>query len=539
MRKKNATQQLLTVGMTALAVPAGLSAKTVEKPNIILIVVDDLGFSDTAPYGGTDIQTPNLSRLAGEGIRFRQFYNNAISAPTRASLLTGQYQHNAGVGFFNVDLGDPYYQGYLNHESLTMAEVLHQAGYTTLMSGKWHLGLKTRDRWPNQRGFDHFFGFLGGASQYYDAGESDQDEWPVRLFKDNVPYKLQKGEYLTQKITDQAVDFIDEASKQKSKPFFLYLAYNAPHWPLQALPEDIAKYKDVYNIGWDSLRIRRFEQAKAQGVLAPTDTLSQHDSRVRTWEMLSPEEKTYYEKRQEVFAAMVDRVDQGIGQVLAKLREVGRDKNTLVIFISDNGAQGGSDGRAWIEMQSGEVGEPGTWFKQNSNWSQTGNSPLRDYKSLPYEGGISSPLIAWYPGKIPSGKIVEGIAHVIDIAPTFYAVAGAQYPQTYDGHTIQPLEGRSLLPVLEGQADSVDRGEPLFWEWAGNRAVRDGRWKYIHVDDQIGDELYDIEKDRAENYNVATEHPDILQKLKTEWQKWASTHHVKFPYPKGWPHYKW
>ncbi|MDR4931255.1 arylsulfatase [Segatella bryantii] len=539
----NSKVSMLTLSAVSTLTPFSVSAHTQAKksearPNIILIMVDDLGFSDIAPYGGSDIHTPHLTRLAQEGIRFRQFYNNSISAPTRASLITGQYQHNAGMGFFNVDLGDPNYQGYLNRESLTFGEVLHEAGYTTLISGKWHVGDKDQSQWPSQRGFDRSFGFLGGASRYYDAGENANARFAVELYKDNKPYKLKPGEYLTDKITDNALEFISEASKKKN-PFFLYLAFNAPHWPLQALPEDIQKYKGVYHDGWDSLRVKRYENAKAQGVIAPSTQLTSHDGKVRAWNTLQDSEKADYEKRQEVYAAMVDRVDQEIGRVLDKLQEIKQDKNTLIIFISDNGAQGGSDARAWQEKQSGEVGAPGSWYMQNSNWSQTGNSPFRDYKAAPYEGGISAPFIAWYPGHIQANTIVDGVAHLIDIAPTFYDLAKAKYPAEYQGHQIQQLSGKSLLPVLYGKTDTVQRGEPLFWEWAGNRAVRDGKWKYIHVEDQIGDELYDIENDRAENHNVATEHPEVLRRLKQEWLYWAKQNHVKYPYPSGWPHFRW
>lgn len=537
MKNKIYGRSLVTAALAALSVPAA-AQKNTGRPNIIMIMVDDLGFSDIAPYGGTDIQTPNLSRLADEGIRFRQFYNNSISAPTRASLITGQYQHNAGIGFFDMNLGDPNYQGYLNKESLTFAEVLHKAGYTTLMSGKWHVGSKDRSQWPNQRGFDHFFGFLRGASRYYDNGETDNDRYPVRLIKDNEPVKLAKGEYLTDAIADNAISFIDQASKKKN-PFFLYLAFNAPHWPLQARPEDIAKYKGKYAIGWDSLRQQRYENAVRAGVIPAGSSLTQHDGRVRAWASLPDDEKAHYERRQEVYAAMIDRVDQQIGRVLDELRKTGRYDNTLVVFISDNGAQGGSDSRAWQEKKSGEVGAPGSWYTQNSDWSQACDAPLRDYKSLPYEGGISAPFIAWWPGHIPAGKIVDGTAHIIDIAPTFYDVAGADYPSKADGHDIQPLAGKSLVPVLSGQADTVSRGKPLFWEWAGNRAVRSGRWKYIHVDDQIGDELYDIAADRAENNNVAVQHPDVVERLKNEWRQWAGANHVRYPYPSSWPHFRW
>ena len=534
----------IATGIAASLMPAMASAqKNEQRPNIILILVDDLGFSDIGSYGASEIHTPNLDRLASEGIRFRQFYNNSISAPTRASLITGQFSHKAGVGYFNVDLGLPPYQGYLNQESLTFGEVLQQAGYTTLMSGKWHVGDKL-GQLPNQRGFDHFFGFGGGGHDYYARPEGQSDNpgnhfnFNDSLYLDNSRLALKKGEYLTESITTHAIDFIDEASK-KDNPFFLYLAFNAPHWPLQSKPEDIEKYKGVYSEGWDVLRQRRFENAKKLGVIDKNTTLAKHDDRVREWASLPDDEKKFYERRQEVFASMIDRVDQEIGRISKKLKEVGRYDNTLIIFLSDNGAQGGSDARTLEQNKSGEVGTPGSWHTQNSNWSQAGDSPFRNYKSTPYEGGISAPFIAWYPSQIKGGRIVDGIGHIIDVAPTFYELAKAKYPKKQNGNAILPLAGKSLVPVLTGKADVVNRGAPLFWEWAGNQAVREGKWKYVHADPKLGDELYDIENDRAENYNVAAEHPEIVASLKKKFEDWAKKNNVKNPYPSEWPHFRW
>jgi arylsulfatase A-like enzyme len=251
---------LLAAGL--LTVQA-VSAQKKQKPNIVLVLVDDLGFSDIGPFGATEIETPNLDKLAAGGLKLKEFYNNSICAPTRASLLTGQYQHKAGVGFFNNNLGLAAYQGFLNRESLTLAEVLKSGGYTTLMAGKWHVG-DDRNQWPNQRGFDHFFGFIGGASNYYEIGEKGTETVP--LVKDNEPYFLEPGKYLTEEITNNALGFLDDQQKAK-KPFFLYLAYNAPHWPLQALPADIAKYKGKYKLGWDSLRVQRYRNAIKKGLI--------------------------------------------------------------------------------------------------------------------------------------------------------------------------------------------------------------------------------------------------------------------------------
>lgn len=525
----------LPAGLAALSVAPALqaSAQKASRPNIIMIMVDDMGFSDSSPYGATDLHTPNLDKLAQEGIRFRQFYNNAISAPTRASLITGQYQHRAGIGYFDINLGDPAYQGYLNQSSLTFGEVLQQAGYSTLISGKWNVG-QQREHWPRQRGFDRAFGFLYARNPYFNDGSKGEPGSSAlgrglvqELWLDNEPYESPRGKYLTDEITDHALQFIDDQQQQFQgrKPFFLYLPFNAPHAPLHALPEDIARYEGQYAIGWDSLRQKRFEGTKALGLIADGTRLAPHDDGIQRWNELTYYEKLYWQKREEVFAAMIDRVDQSIGRLLAKLKELGQYDNTLIVFCSDNGAQGGT--RLRDEGSDGPIGAPGTYYIPLGHWSQAGNSPLREYKARPYEGGISSPFIAWYPSKIKAGQIVDGIGHVIDLAPTFYELAKAKYPSKYKGVKTHPLPGRSLVPVLTGKQTVVERGEPLFWEWAGNRAVREGKWKLVSIYPENRTELYDIENDRGETTDVAADHPDIVEHLQQQWKLWATQNDVK------------
>ncbi|MDQ0966556.1 arylsulfatase A-like enzyme [Flavobacterium sp. W4I14] len=511
---------LLAAGLLAVQ---GASAQKKQKPNIVLVLVDDLGFSDIGPYGATEIETPNLDKLAAGGLKLKEFYNNSICAPTRASLLTGQYQHKAGVGFFNNNLGLAAYQGFLNRESLTLAEVLKSGGYTTLMAGKWHVG-DDRNQWPNQRGFDHFFGFIGGASNYYEIGEKGNETVP--LVKDNEPYFLEPGKYLTEEITNNALGFLDGQQKAK-KPFFLYLAYNAPHWPLQALPADIAKYKGKYKSGWDSLRVQRYRNAIKKGLIGSDQKIAAHDDQVKPWNKLTYDEQEYWQTRQEVYAAMIDHVDQGVGRLLAKLKELKQDENTLIIFISDNGAQGGNGTRPYTQRTTGPVGTAGSYETQNSNWSQTGNSPLRNYKGAPYEGGISAPFIAWFPNKIKAGTIAKGTGHLIDLAPTFYELAGINYPKQLNGITSNALPGKSLLPLLSGSTDTVQRAAPLFWERGGNKAVRWGKWKLVSPAGLTEKyELFDIEKDRAENADVAAQHPEIVAQLKAAYVKWAAENGV-------------
>lgn len=498
---------------------ANANAQQHRKPNIVLIMVDDMGYSDLGCYG-SEIQTPNLDRLAAEGTRFKEFYNNSICAPTRASLLTGQYQHKAGVGYFDVDLGLPAYQGYLNKESLTLAEVLKEAGYSTLMAGKWHVG-KDSLAWPNQRGFDHFYGFPNALSNYFDIGKYGQAP-AVELVRDNKKLQLQPGEYLTNTITDNALGFLDEQHKL-NKPFFLYLAFNAPHWPLQALPEDIKKYEGLYDAGWDSLRTARIKKQMKLGIIPGNAQIALRDDSVAVWKNLSYDEKKLWKAKMEVYAAMVDRVDQNVGRLLAKLKELKAEENTLIVFLSDNGAQGGftKNSNRKPPRNTGPIGTPGSYGYQEQNWAYLSNTPLRDYKNTMHEGGISTPFIAWYPGKIPAGEIKQGTGHIIDLAPTFYALAGYKYPAKYKGHSVNPLPGKNLLPVLEGIGKVVDRGEPLFWERAGNRAVRSGKWKIVSTFPIYRWELFDLEKDKGETTDLAGRFPNVVDQLSAQYFEWA------------------
>jgi arylsulfatase A-like enzyme len=507
---------LLLLGITVNAFSQGTPAK--GKPNIILILADDLGYSDIGAYG-SEIKTPNLDRLAKEGLRLKEFYNNSICAPTRASLLTGQYQHKAGVGYFSNNLGIPAYQGYLNQESLTLAEVLKENGYGTYMSGKWHVnGLNVSNPW--QRGFDH--SLMSENGSYFDQGDY-QGGLKRPYMIDGKPYNLEAGTYYqTDVITQHAIDEIKDASKA-DKPFFLYLAYTAPHWPLHALPEDIAKYKGKYNLGWDALRRQRFERQKELGIVSQTATLSTKEADIYDWARLSYDQKSQWAAKMEVFAAMVDRLDQGVGKVLDQLKQSGKDDNTIVIFISDNGAPA-EEMIKWhngATRNTGPVGTIGSYESQSKNWSYASNTPFIGFKDYMYEGGISSPFIAWYPSKIKAGTIAKGTGHLIDIAPTFYELAGAAYPKTYKNITPNALVGKSLVPVLFGQQDEVKRGEPLFWERAGNRGVREGKWKLVSTYPSYTWELYDLEKDRGETTNLVRENHDVVSQLSVKYFQWA------------------
>ena len=516
---------LLFAGLTA---NISITNAQRKQPNIILIMVDDMGYSDIGSYG-SEIQTPNLDRLAFEGLRLRQFYNNSICAPTRASVLTGQYPHKAGVGYFNVNLGLPPYQGYLNKESLTLAEVLKQGGYQTYLSGKWHVGADSSDKeWPNQRGFDHFFGFLGGASsyQYPNSNIKSGARVPGPFLEDGktVSFRTDSSFYLTDAITDHAISDIKEASKI-CKPFFLYLAYNAPHWPLQAKKEDIEKYKGRYDIGWDSLRTKRFEKQKELGIVPSNALLSKKDADIPDWNYLTFEEQHFWSKKMEVYAAMVDRVDQGIGRVLQALKESGKLENTFIVFLSDNGAPAEDVSHFMGAVANdGPVGTSGSYESQSKKWSYASNTPFRAFKAFAYEGGISTPLIAWYPSHIPAGKIAAGDGHIIDLASTFYDIAGVAYPHTFHGINSNALPGKSLEKILFRKDSLPER--PLFWERAGNRAVQLGQWKLVSIYPSYQWELYNLEKDRGESTDVAAKNPVLVNKLSRLYFEWAKDNGV-------------
>jgi arylsulfatase A-like enzyme len=495
-----------------------------DRPNVILIMVDDMGYSDLGVYG-SEINTPNLDKLANEGIRLQEFYNNAICAPTRASLLTGQYPHRAGIGYFDVDLGLPAYQGFLNKESLTIGEVMRNAGYSTLLSGKWHVGNDSL-AWPNQRGFDQFYGIISGASNYFNADNISLfgRDYPVTLVKNNKRLQPEKNSYyFTDEVTNNAISFIENQDLQ-NKPFFLYVAYTAPHWPLQALPEDIAKYKGKYSDGWDILREQRFNRQKALGIIPSNAGLPERDSTIPDWNNLSYDEQQVWQSRMEVYAAMVDRMDQGVGKIYETLKRLKKDDNTVIIFLSDNGAEGGTNtgfrGVRIKKQNSGPVGTPDSFDYIYKNWSFALNTPLNGYKGAMFEGGISTSFIAWYPKKISPKTISRGTGHIIDIAPTIYDITGATYPKKYQQATTNSLVGKSLWPVFTGQTSSVNRDEPIFWERAGNRAVRKGPWKIV-ANHQQPWQLYNIENDRAETTNLAEKHPDIVRDLAIEYAQWT------------------
>ena len=482
-----------------------------ERPNIIVILADDMGFSDLGCYG-SEIRTPNLDRMGAEGVRFRWMYNCARCCPTRASLLTGLYPPQNGIGYMWKDFGAPGYQGYLNENCVTIAEVLREAGYATWMSGKWHVG-RDAEHWPRQRGFEKFYGLIGGAARYWGTKgglwvDGDQRFRPGKSF------------YATDAFTDRAVQFLDEHDGQR--PFFLYLAYTAPHWPLHAWQEDIRRYRERYREGWHVLRRERWRRMIDMGIVrerwglpAPRpDTTPWSASDPRSWEEIGDQEE--WALRMAVYAAMIDRMDQGIGRVMRKLREMGAEQNTLVLFLSDNGA--GSERREKSEPGV-KTGQPGSFVAYGPDWAAAGNTPLRRYKRWVDEGGIATPLIAYWPTVIPDGGTwSDEVSHVIDIMATCIDAAGADYPERYEGRDITPLEGRSLLPVLRGNRRAGHK--ILGWSHEGHYALRKGRWKLV-FDEREHAELFDLVADRTETTDLSARYPEKVAELLKQFDAWA------------------
>lgn len=494
-----------------------------NKPNIILIMADDMGFSDIGSYG-SEINTPNLDRLAKEGTRLRQCYNGGICAPSRASLLTGQNPHKAGIGFFNRDLGLPAYQGYLNKESLTIAEVLKTGGYSTYMVGKWHVGNEP-DKWPLKRGFDKFFGFIDGGLSFWDTKPIIKGgPFSSKLYEGDKEFTItDKNHYLTDALTDKAIGYLKE--KSNKNPFFLYMAYNAPHWPMHAKPTDIEKYKGKYDLGWDSLRTIRHQNLVKLG-LVDANAVAVKDKSLPVWNKLTYDEKQMWVKKMEVYAAMVDNLDQNIGKLLKYLEETKQLDNTLIVFISDNGAEDWDFSKMpmAINRSSGTVGTAGSNESYTKNWAQLSNMPFRSYKSTPYEGGLSSPFIARLPKVIPANEIQQGAVHITDILPSFIELAGIEYPKTYNGITPNALNGVSFISSIK--TNQWNRSKPIFHEWAGYRTVWDGRWKAVSNYPENKWELYDLSVDRTESKNVANQFPEIVSKINEAYKNWAKENAV-------------
>jgi arylsulfatase A-like enzyme len=535
------------------------SPKADRKPNIIVIMADDLGFSDIGCYGG-EIHTPNIDYLANNGIRYTQFYNTSRCCPTRASLLTGLYNQQAGIGKMTDAEDEPGYRGHLTENTVTLAEVLKSAGYQTAMSGKWHVSntnvqknpqeqldwlnhkkdygdFAPIDQYPTSRGFDKYFGNIWGVVDFFDPFSLVSGTKPIK----NVP----KNYYHTDAINDTAVAYIKSYAKTAA-PFFMYVAETAPHWPLMALPEDIAKYKDTYTSGWDAIRKARYQKMSKMGLIDPAKTkLSDRWQNELTWE--NNPDKAWDAQAMAVHAAMIDRMDQGIGRMIKALRETGQLDNTLILFLSDNGASPENcaaygpgfdrpsetrDGRKIVYDLKKQImpGLQTSYASIGQRWANVANTPYQFWKAESYEGGVHTPLVAFWPKGITAkkGSYSAQVGHVMDFMSTFVDLAGATYPASYKGHGITPTTGISLAPSFQGKTSPGHAS--MFNEHFGARYARSGDWKLVSASRDTTWHLFNLATDKTETQDVAAQYPDKVRQLESQWRQWANTHQI-FPKP--------
>lgn len=536
------------------------AGESVARPNVVILLADDMGYSDIGCYGG-EIATPNLDGLAANGLRFTQFYNAARCCPTRASLLTGLHPHQAGIGHMMEDRGHEGYRGDLNRRCVTLAEALKPAGYRSYAVGKWHVtpganakALADTRNWPRQRGFDRFYGTIHGAGSYWDPSALVRDNTPITAASD--PEYRPETYYYTDAISDQAVRMVREHGRDHGRePFLLYVAYTAAHWPMHAPEADIARYRGRYAGGYEAVRAARWAKLKALGIANPS-----WDPAPAAGDWSRVKDRAFEERCMEVYAAMVDRLDQGIGRLVEALKAAGQFDKTLILYLQDNGgcAEGVGRGKAgpergerpslppmasdvpqygsqptqtrdgWPVRQGQGVmpGGPDTYVAYGRDWANVSNTPFREYKHWTHEGGISTPLIAHWPAGIaPSrrGRLEHQPGQLVDILATCLDVAGAAYPTEYNGQPIQPAEGISLRPAFQGRR--LARSRPLVWEHEGNRAIREGRWKLVSREKEPW-ELYDLQSDRGEQHDLARAHPGRAGRMAAAWEAWAARAHV-------------
>lgn len=487
-------------------------------PNVIVMLADDMGYSDLSCFG-SEVPTVNIDRLANEGARFTQFYNGARCCPTRASLLTGTYAQQSGVGYMTANWGEGAYQGHLSDDVLTMGEVMKANGYTTFHTGKWHVGNRKNEQTPSNRGFDRSW-WRQGKVHYFDAS-------PGMIYLDDSTWTTDDPDYyLTDYTGAYTIKFIEEAVAA-GQPFFGYVAWDACHWPLHAKEEYISRYRERYRIGWDEVRQDRLRAQEKLGLLRPGWKLPGRDEAIPAWEDIPRADRGRWIEKMAAYAAQVHSLDENIGKVIRKLEHLGIADNTVIFILFDNGACAEAIG--WRDQ--GMPGTPGSYIAYNMPWANVSNTPFRSYKHFVYEGGISTPMIMWGEG-VPFAK-VDAMAHIIDILPTILELTGGSYPSADNLHA---PEGKSVLPLLSGESETIH--EWLFWEHEGNRAVRYENWKLLsrfkhdttyfkrwHFPKDPRDqewELYNIENDRTEQIELSGQYPGLVEKMESRWQEWAN-----------------
>ena len=501
---------LLLASVLLLLATAAKPTNVKQRPNIIYILVDDMGYSDIGCYG-SEINTPNIDQLANNGIKLRSFYNNARCCPTRASLLTGQYPHTVGMGdmvtLAKAPINPGSYQGFLDNRYPTIAEQLKKAGYNTYMTGKWHVGERSQ-HWPLTRGFEHYFGLISGASSYYEIIPAEKGKRFIVL--DDKEYTPPaEGFYMTDAFTDHAIQYLDDQKNlHANNPFFLYLAYTAPHFPLHAYESDIAKYEQLYTQGWDVTRKKRYQKMIQLGLVDKRYQLTEKPADIPAWETVT--NKKQWVRKMAVYAAMIDRMDQNIGRLINKLKANHQFENTLIVFISDNGGCAENMESRKLNDSTKQIGERGTYVTYDFPWANVSNTPFKKYKKFMHEGGMITPCIIQWPAKIKAQKkFQEGIGHLIDLLPTGLELAGIP---------ANNLPGESLSYLWNGKKIAP---KTYCWEHEGNKAIRKGNWKLVKDLEDPGWELYNLALDPTEVNNLASNFPIRVEGMEKEYDSWA------------------
>ncbi|HEV8081875.1 MAG TPA: arylsulfatase [Chitinophagaceae bacterium] len=512
-----------------------------RRPNIVLILADDLGYSDLGCFG-SEISTPNIDALANHGQIFTNFYTAATCSPSRAMLLTGTDNHIAGLGnmaehvqYFPKQIGKPGYEGYLNNRVVAVSQLLKDAGYHTYISGKWHLGM-TADQSPTAKGFERTYSLLDACSNNFKPDVNSTSFWEDGHFT-NYP----DGQFSTDFYTDKMVSFIKEDHGDK-KPFFLYAAYTAPHWPLQAPSKYIEKYHGRYDIGYDSLRSLRFHRLQEKGIVAANVSLPELPAvkgslyyitrdPLPEWKSLGKEEQRIEARKMEIYAGMIDNLDYNIGRLIQYLKEIDEYDNTLFVFLSDNGP----DAFEFNETPDKHnpypyMGTANSFIAYGPQWAHASSAVNSFYKGYSAEGGIHTPMILKMPFQKEGNGIITAFGTIMDLAPTFLDLAGTTYPSIYKGKKITPYKGASLLPFLTKKKSYVHNDDYVMgWELFGRCAIRQGKWKITKIEPPFGNgefEMFDMEKDPTESHDLSKQYPDKYKQMLDHWNDYVKENGV-------------
>ena len=509
------------------------------RPNILLIVADDLGYADLGCFGG-EIKTPNIDALAARGIRFNRFHTAPMCAPTRAMLLTGNDNHIAGVGRQNLRTSVFGYEGHLTNRVVTLPALLRKSGYETFMAGKWHLGHNPEHN-PNSKGFEHSYVLLEGVGNHYNGNGIFKNSQGSNYTADGKPFQWKDGAYSTDVYTDKLIEYMSR-NKNDQRPFFAYAAYTSPHWPLQVDEKYSSKYKGRYDEGYDILKRQRFERLKKSGIIPHDAIMPLNDPAIRTWNSLSEEEKSKESRKMEIYAGMVANLDENIGRLIQHLKDINAYDNTLVIFMSDNGA---ASEDYYNDKQTAEhisdyydntyetMGSPHSLVSYGPPWAEAGSAPFRYFKSFTTNGGIIAPMIMAGPMIRRKNEISEQFVTVMDVAPTLYDIGKITYPSKEKGNDIYPIKGKTLLPFTSGKTEEIHTKDYVFGlEHTGFTMLKKGDWKLTNIDRPFSEanfKLYNMSTDLAEIHDLKDSVPEKYQELLKDWRAFSTQNQLQLP----------